>query len=134
MKRAFPEDLPQTIERNRLIEMLFNVAADLLGGIRLRIAAERPRPATQAGAEAGFLRLLGSRIEFHVLTPRTARRARRPAINAGTGDREDELSVAARIAPDNCIPALVVAVAGLGPADLGRTWLGAGWLSRVRVQ
>src|SRR5580698_6355925 len=100
MKRAFPEDLPQTIERNRLIEMLFNVAADLLGGIRLRIAAERPRP----------------------------------AINAGTGDREDELSVAARIAPDNCIPALVVAVAGLGPADLGRTWLGAGWLSRVRVQ
>src|ERR1700691_5829603 len=136
MKRALPEYLAQAHERNRFIEMLLNVASDLLSEVRLRIAADRPRPTTQTGAEAGFFRLVGPQIECNVLAPRTACRARRPAIHTGTGDRADELSVAARVAPYNCMPASVVA--DLGRADLGRAgpggaWLGAGWLGRVSV-
>src|ERR1700693_6146986 len=92
--------------------MLLDVTADLFCRVRLRIAAERPRPATQAGARAGFLRLLGTRIERHIVAPRTPRRTRRPAIDAGTGHGEDELSIANRVARDDRVPAQVIAWLG----------------------
>src|SRR5580693_2245906 len=127
MKRTLPEDLAQTLERDRFIEMLLNVAADLLGGIRLPIAAGRPRTATKAGAESGFFRLLGPGIKCHVLPPRAACRARWPAIDTSTRDSEDELSIAARVALYNCTPAAVVAC-------VGGAWLGTGWLGRVNAR
>ena len=61
MERALAKSFAQAFKRDRLIEMLLDVAADLFDHIGLRIAAQQPRPAAQAGSKAGFLGLLWMR-------------------------------------------------------------------------
>jgi len=112
-----PKSFAKAIERDRFVEMLLDVAANLSRGIGLRIGAERPWPATQAGAKAGFLCLFGKREKRYIRAPRTPRRTRRPAIDAGGGDGEDELAVVPGVAPRDRVPAQVVLQPGV-------MWLG----------
>src|ERR1700674_5415834 len=112
MKRTLPKSPTQALERDGFIQMLLNVPADSFDRIGLRITAEKLRTATQAGAVARLLRLIGTREEFHILASRTARRTRWPAIDASRRDGEDELSVVAAVARDHGVPALLVAQLG----------------------
>jgi hypothetical protein len=65
------------------------------------------RPAAQAGAEACFLGLFGTRKEGYILAARTTRGTGWPAINAGRRDGEDEHSVVTGIARRYALPALI---------------------------
>src|SRR5208283_5249727 len=104
MKRALAKGLAQAIERDRFIEMLLDVAADLFREVRLRTSARRSRPAAQASAKASLLRLLRMREEGRVLAARPPRRTRRPAIDARARHGEDELSVIVRVAGHDRVP------------------------------
>ena len=108
MEWALVKSFAQALQSDGLVEMLFDVTADLLDPVRLRIATQRPWAATQAGAVSGSLRLFGTREELDVLPARTARGARRPAINACRRDSEDELAVVGGVARDDGAPELVV--------------------------
>src|SRR5271157_3136505 len=120
MEGTLPKLLAQTLQRDRLIEVLLDVAADGFDRIRLRIAAELSGPAAQAGAKSGFFRLLRTREELHILAPGAARPTRRSAINASRGDGKNKLSVAMGVACDHSVPALIVANPGIfGLSALG---------------
>ena len=68
-------------------------------------------PAAQAGAEAGFLCRGGGRKEGHILFARRARRADRPAIDAGRLHAGEEPAVEARIAlRDGAIAGIVIEI------------------------
>src|SRR4051812_36326339 len=60
------------------------------------------RPATQAWAEAGFLRRRGRRIERDIFELRRARRADRPAVDSGGLDADEQSSVEAGVARRDC--------------------------------
>src|SRR5207302_3164097 len=117
VERTLPKSPSQALKRDGFIKVLLDIAADLFRQVRLWISAERSRPATQAGAKAGLLRLLGTRIERHIIAPRTARRTRRPAIDTGGRDGKDELSVAGGIARDDGVPAIVLTKFRVGLRD-----------------
>jgi hypothetical protein len=108
MEWTLPKRFAQALKRDWLIQMLFNVPADLFCGIKLRIATERSRTATQASAKTGFLRLFRMRIERNILAPWAASRARGAAIHAGSSDGENEFSIVRVIAPGHRFPALVI--------------------------
>lgn len=74
------------------------------------MAADRFRLAAQAGTESRSFGLVRTRVEGHVLAPRTPRRARRPAIDTGSRYREDKLAIACGVARANSVPLLIVIV------------------------
>ena len=67
------------------------------------------RPAAQTGAEAGLLRRGGGREEADVLPFGRGRRAERPAIDAGRGDRHEQAPVETVVAGlDGAVAGVVV--------------------------
>ena len=98
MKRALPKLLAQTIQSQRLVEMLLDEAANRLHAVGLGVAVERLRPAAQTGAISGLLGQFGPGEELNIFPARAARRTRRPAIHARTRDGEHKLSVASSLA------------------------------------
>ena len=115
VKRALVKFLAQAGQRHRLVEMLLDEPANRLHAVRLRIAAGRLRPATQAGAVSRLLGLRGRKEELHVLPPRPPRRTRRPAIHTRRRNCENKLSVMRRVTRADRIPApLVGRVAAIG--------------------
>jgi hypothetical protein len=87
--------------------MLLDEAANRFHAVRLGVAAERLRPATQAGAISRPLGLFRPEEELHVFAARPACRTRRAAIHAGARNGEDEFSVASGVARQHGIPALI---------------------------
>ena len=83
MERALLEGRAQPRQRDRLIEMLFDVAAYGFHHFHLRVSADRPRTAAQTGAIAGLLGVVGLAKKHNIFTPWMPRRARRPAIYPG---------------------------------------------------
>ena len=59
----------KTIERDRLIQMLFDVAAYRLHAVRLWVAVDRSGTATQASAISGLLGFGRPGEELHIFTP-----------------------------------------------------------------
>jgi hypothetical protein len=99
--------LCQVIERRRLLR-LFDQPAHTgdHGCVRL---GERSRvgPAAFAWPKSGTLGLGTGRMEHHVLSPRQARRARGPAIDAGRPHGVDKRAVGGTITPLHSSPAAV---------------------------
>ncbi len=83
MERALAELRSQAAQRDRFVQMPLDVAADRLDHLRLLVAANRLRTATQAGAEAGFLGFIGTAEESNVFPARTPRGAGGAAIDSG---------------------------------------------------
>src|SRR5258708_25217960 len=93
MEGTLLEFFAQALKSDGLVEVLLDVAADLLYAVRLRTAAGGLWLASQAGAVASPLRLLETPEERDVLPPRTTSRTRGPAIDTPGGDAEYELPV-----------------------------------------
>src|SRR5579863_562627 len=101
----------QASQRQRLVEMLFDVAADGAGFSNSSVA-RRLGAATQAGAVASFLGFIGTAKERDVFPPRASRRARRPAIDAGRGHGEYEAAVLTGVAGFDGLPPASLAACG----------------------
>src|SRR5215469_6843824 len=95
------------VQRDWLVEMLFDVPANPLNGVGLRITARRSRLATQARAEACFLGIFRPKEEGDILTARTFRGAGWTAVDARAGHSKEELAIAAGVSRQHCIPPFV---------------------------
>src|SRR5882762_4262355 len=111
MKRTLLELFAEALQSDRLVEMLFDKAANRLHCVSLRITADRLWTAAQASAISRLLSLLRPRKERNILPPWAPRRTRWPAIHARRRDRENELSVVRGRTRDDSIPALFVRLA-----------------------
>src|SRR5579871_159327 len=133
MERALPECLAEPLQRDRLIQVLLDEAANFLGKFRLRISARCPWAAAQACAEAGVFGVLGPGKERHILAPRPPRRARRPAIHARRGDGEDEFAIVPGIPRQHRGPESSITRAGSVPGP-ARTVLRHRHFARVLLR
>src|SRR5581483_2508709 len=107
VKWTLAELCAQPLQGDRFVEMLLNVPANGLHHLLLRIAAEGTRAAAQAGAVAGFFRIIDSTKKGDVFTPRPTCRTGWPAINARRRHCKNKLSVLARVTIHHCLPLLV---------------------------
>jgi hypothetical protein len=93
MKRAQMNKLRKVVERKRLIEMLFDVAANFLRHPRFTLQ----RLTSQTGPEAGFTSKVGIREELHAFAPWPSAGASRTAENATGEDCINERAIHRRI-------------------------------------
>jgi hypothetical protein len=84
----------ETAEGKRLIQMLLDETADRFYAIGLGAPSERTRTASQAGPVSRLLGRFRRAKELHIFPPRTARRARWPAVDASGGNGKEEVSIA----------------------------------------
>src|SRR5262249_30148402 len=118
--RTDVENLPQRVQ----VQIAFQIFGDVLAHrphqLHLgRVGAKHPRLATTARTEAGLLRRIWCREERNLLTPRTPRRTRGPAVNAGRAHSIEDLPIKAPVALQDCRPRLV---RGECCSHWGSTW------------
>jgi hypothetical protein len=104
MKRALAKLRTEPRQRDRLVKMLLDVAANGFHCLHLDIAAGCSRAAAQAGAITGAFGFIRPVEKRDVLPPRPPRGARRPAVHAGRRHGEHKAAVAAGVAGQDCLP------------------------------
>src|SRR6266496_5024703 len=107
MERALVKCLAQPSERQRFVEMLLDEPADRLHHVGLGVPRERFWTATQASTISCALSRLWRRKELHIFPARPPGGARRPAINSGGCNCENELPVVRSVARHHSVPTLV---------------------------
>jgi hypothetical protein len=108
MEWTEPEYLPEVIERHGLIQMLFDVPADLLHRRNLRILARRLRAAAQACPIARFLGFLRPSKERYVFAARALGGAGRAAVHPRARNGKEELAIVCGVPGNYRSPPLVV--------------------------
>src|SRR5258705_13297222 len=100
MERAHPKRVAEGVQRNGLVEVPLDIAANGADIGRARVG-RRLRPTPQTGAEAGLLGGHGLFEELNVPAQSAPRWARNPAIDPGRGHRRDEAAVVGRVWVEN---------------------------------
>ena len=101
-----------------LVDEAHRAAGDVAAQVPLGGARRGARDAALARPEPGALRGRGRGVEADAVAPRGHGRAARPAVDAGGGDRREEVAVEAAIAAGD--GAIVALEGGVGLGDRGR--------------
>src|SRR5262249_19233841 len=104
VKRALPELSSELSERQWLIEVALDVAADRFDHADLRIPSRCRGAAAHAGTVARLFCLAGCWEKFHILAAWPLRRARRATVDSSGRNGKDELIVQPRIAGCDRLP------------------------------
>src|SRR5436305_314118 len=107
MKWALAEFFAELCQRDRLIQVLLNIAAHGFDNLLSRVPRHRFRTAAQAFAKSCALGLLRRAKERYILAPWPLRGTRWAAIYSCRRDREDELSIAGAVPRRYRLPARV---------------------------
>src|SRR5438477_12646653 len=87
--------------------MFVDRVADAAHQVNTRVdGLHAARMTSAAGAKAFAFGRFGNLEETDLLTARTSRRTRRPAIDSGRSNRENKTTVARSIAREHCVPHL----------------------------
>jgi hypothetical protein len=98
----------QTVQCQGFIQMLLDEPADRLHSVGFRVSRKSLGTATQTGPIPGMLGCGRRGEELHILPPWPSRCTRWPAIYPRRRDGKEELSVTARVARQDGIPAGIV--------------------------
>src|SRR5277367_5194469 len=105
MKCAAAKLRGQHSQRDPVLNVLLNVAADLAHQRGLRISIHRFRPTAQASAVSRLFSRSRMLEELHVLPPRPPRWTRWPAKNARSRNAEHEHAIERAVALQHALPA-----------------------------